>query len=647
MEYPNLSQAKEIAVDLETYDPNLAEYGPGGVRRDGYVLGYALAVHGLSLYVPVGHPNNPIDPVNARKWLRDTLGSTTPKIGANILYDLEWAKTDGVSIRGKKYDIQTAEFLLNESLHSYKLDSIGKSYFGEEGGKNEEGLAESVARALGKDINYKPKEAEIKGNLHLLEAHKLEKYARRDAELTLAIWSQQAHRLAEEDLTKVMEVETQCVDVLLDMRFKGIKVDIDKAHKAKKELEGKAEETKKICFDLAGGQFNPLSSAEIANIATRLGLNFEKTEKGNPSFSSPWLATQTNVFFTNLLLTRQYTNAAKNLIGNKIIDFSYKGRIHPNFHQVRVEKPGTDKMAGTGKGRFSSSSPNIQQIPSRHPYLGPLIRGIFLPEDGELWDSSDASQQEPRLTTHYAYLLGKQKEKIAPGNVLFKTASFFRERFLTDPILADRSLINDKASKNYADMHTITAELAGIDRTLAKTINLGLAYGMGKKKCAEALGLPLDQAEEVIEKYHKAMPFVRDLGGEVTSAAEKRGYIKTLLGRRCRFPLFAPAKFTPGAIPLEYEEAIERYGSNIRRADCRKALNNLVQGGGADWMKKAMIDCHSAGYTPLLTEHDALMFSIKNKQEGEKIVQIMEDSIKLEVPMRVDMKIGKSWGEAK
>lgn len=641
-EYPNLSGAPYIAFDLETKDPNLSTKGPGGARGDGYVLGYAIAASGFKGYFPLRHPEGNMELEPTLRWLRDTLGLPCPKIGANILYDMEWAQADGVPVAGPKYDIQIGEFLLDEERKTYKLDALGEAYFAE--GKNEMGLAEAVRRALGKKIGYIPDDHEVKENLWRLPAVMVGDYAEQDADLTLRIFEVQEPVLKAEELWPVFQLEAKTLDVLLAMRFKGVPVDVERAIRVREQIQARAKDAQSKLFRIAGKEINPRAPTDLVEVCGRLGLSFPRTEKGSPSFTAPWMQTQSHEFWGAIIELKQLENAANNHVEEKIINLAHNGKLFPSFHPVRKEKEGSDGMAGTRKGRFSSSNPNVQQIPSRHPYLAPLIRSCFVPEPGKLWAALDANQQEPRFTVHYAYLM--ESDPNNPFASRFAGASIFRERYITDPVLKDRSLGNDPVAKRHADMHSITAELAQIDRGPAKTINLGLSYGMGKDKCAASLGVPLAEAVEIMRRYNDALPFIKALGDRCSTVARERGYIRTVLGRKCRFPLFGPSRWTPGVRPLRQAEAIREFGPNVNRWFVHTALNNLVQGSGGDWMKQAMVDAYAAGYVGHITEHDALMLSVEDEKEARKVGEIMENCIKISVPMRVDLKIGPSWGEA-
>jgi DNA polymerase I-like protein with 3'-5' exonuclease and polymerase domains len=291
------------------------------------------------------------------------------------------------------------------------------------------------------------------------------------------------------------------------------------------------------------------------------------------------------------------------------------GRIHTHFNQMRNED------GGTVTGRLSASNPNLQQVPARHEIIGPLVRGLFLPEDGQIWAANDFSSQEPRLLVHYATLLG------LPGAE--KMAQAYRDNPDTD-------------------FHQMVADMAGIKRKAAKTIGLGLMYGMGKAKLAHSLDLPLDEASELIATFHNKVPFLKGTVDAVMKRIEhpsSGGSIRTLLGRKCRFPLWEPVEWGVNKA-LPREQAAMEYGSRIKRAGTYKGLNKLIQGSAADQTKAAMVALHKAGFTLMLQVHDEVALSVRNIDEARAAADIMAKAVTLEVPSRVDVETGLNWGDA-
>jgi DNA polymerase I-like protein with 3'-5' exonuclease and polymerase domains len=309
-------------------------------------------------------------------------------------------------------------------------------------------------------------------------------------------------------------------------------------------------------------------------------------------------------------------NKAHTTFIDTILKFTYKGRIHADINPIRSDQ------GGTVTGRFSYANPNLQQIPARNKELGPMIRSLFLPEIDHKWGCFDYSQQEPRLVVHYAAT--------------------------TEPICFDESVtkIVEKFKNNSVDFHKTVADMAGISRDQAKTINLGLFYGMGKAKLQAELGLNTkEEAEVLFNQYHNNVPFVKELMNKTSQFAQTSGSIGTLLGRRCRFNKWEPATFGMHTA-MSFEEAERTYGrGRIRRAMTYKALNKLIQGSAADMTKKAMLDLYKEGIIPHIQIHDELDISVKDDNHAKKIVEIMEGAVTLAIPNKVDYESGETWGD--
>ena len=204
----------------------------------------------------------------------------------------------------------------------------------------------------------------------------------------------------------------------------------------------------------------------------------------------------------------------------------------------------------------------------------------------------------------------------------------------------------DAYKKGDADFHKIVAEMADIPRLQAKTINLGLFYGMGKNKLQAELGVNKERAEELFSQYHGKVPFVKQLMDNVMRRAQDSGKIRTLLGRLCRFHLWEPNQFGIHKA-MSHEDALREHGPGIKRAYTYKALNKLIQGSAADMTKKAMIELYKEGIIPHIQVHDELDISVKDDKQVEIIIKIMESAVELEVPNRVDYESGENWGNIK
>ena len=223
-----------------------------------------------------------------------------------------------------------------------------------------------------------------------------------------------------------------------------------------------------------------------------------------------------------------------------------------------------------------------------------------------------------------------------------------------------------EAVENYnlnenMDYHQMVADLAGISRKHAKTINLGLAYGMGQVKLCASLGLPTEKVTDkkgslreiageeglrIIAQYHEKVPFIKGLTSTCSNLAQDRGYIRTIEGRLCRFNMWEPANGS-WEMPVEGRaNAVEKWGGQVRRAFTHKALNRLIQGSAADMTKLAMRNLWQEGFIPLHQMHDELDFSFETKEQADKCVEIMEQCLPLSVPVVVDAEFGNTWADA-
>ena len=410
-------------------------------------------------------------------------------------------------------------------------------------------------------------------------------------------------------------MEMELLPIIIDMRRKGIRIDEEKAHQLKKEFKAKENLLLKKINDETTLKVDIWAARSVAQVFDRMGVDYPRTPKtGEPSFTQNWLVNCDNPI-AQLIREAREINKFHSTFIDSIQRFVHKGKIHAEINQLRSDQ------GGTVSGRLSYSNPNLQQIPARNKEFGDKIRSLFLPEEGKQWGSFDYSQQEPRLVAHYA----------ASVNANFSGADEFIKSYQDEE----------------ADFHQLVADMAGISRTQAKTINLGLFYGMGKNKLSKELGINKDEAEALLIKYNDRVPFVKKLANEVTNSASKYGFIRTIKGRKCRFDMWEPSTFGMNKA-MHYEEAKAIYGNNIRRAFTYKALNRLIQGSAADQTKQAMIDCYKAGFQPLLQIHDELCFSINEEKDIKQVKELMENAIEnLKVPFAVDVATGKSWGEAK
>lgn len=606
-EFPDLSKAKYIGFDTETRDPKIKTHGAGYIRRDGYPVGISLATEdGLKMYLPIAHEDggNIEDRGNVIRYVRDVMKSDQPKIGAYTMYDLGWLRTLGIRVNGQIIDIAINEALIDENRYRYNLDSIAEDHLG---------LHKEEALLIDAGIKYGiRKEGDIKGNLWRFHSQYVGPYAEQDAYLPIMIYLKQRELIKDQGLEQVFDLESRLIPLMLEMKFRGVPVDVEGATKLVQGLAQKEEQAQTTVNKLAGMVVDVWSNQSIAEACERLGVAYSKTNKGNPSFTAEWLedSANHNELFAHIHQVRKY-NRSQTFIQNSIIDVAVDGRVHCDFNQTKSD------AGGTGTGRFSSSNPNLQQVPARDKEMAPLIRGLFKPEPGQKWCKWDYSQQEPRVTVHFAYLRN------------FKGADVARQKYVDDP---------------KTDYHTFIAELCQIERRPAKDINLGLAYGMGVKKMAAKLGKTEEETKQYFAIYHENVPFVRLLSDECMRVANVRGYIRTILGRRRHFDLWVRGY---GTKPLKYEDAMKEYGLPLKRIYTYKALNSIIQGSCGDMMKMAMVKVwEECGYVPYLTVHDELDDSVDSETD-EKIFavrDIMTNAVDLEVPLLVEPEVGDDWG---
>ena len=599
--FPDLSKYDEIAIDLETKDPDLKSTGSGSVVGNGKVVGIAVAVEGWSGYYPIAHEGGGnMDKNMVIKWFTDVLNTPAIKIFHNAMYDVCWIRSMGLKIQGKIVDTMIAGSLVDENRFRYDLGSLGRDYVGI--GKNEAVLKETAAH-WGIDA---------KSEMYKLPAMYVGEYAEQDAVLTLKLWQEMKKEILDEDVQSIFDLETELFPCLVDMRFLGVRVDVDAAHQLKKELVTDEKKCLQEVKKVTGIDVQIWAARSIAEVFDKLKLPYERTLKTEaPSFTKNWLQNQTHPVAKAIAHAREINKSHTTFI-DTILKHSHKGRIHAEINQIRSDQ------GGTVTGRFSYNNPNLQQIPARNKELGPRIRSLFIPEEGHTWGCFDYSQQEPRLVTHYASLDGLY----GVGEVL--------------------DAYNDEPD---TDFHRIVADMANIPRSQAKTINLGLFYGMGKNKLQAELGVSKEDAEDLFRTYHDKVPFVKMLMESVMRRAQDKGRVRTHLGRRCRFNLWEPRHFgVHKALPKE--EAEREHGPNmIKRAFTYKALNKLIQGSAADMTKKAMVDLYKEGIIPHIQVHDELDISVDGN--ADKIKEIMESAVELEVPNKVDYESGPNWGTIK
>ena len=598
--FPDLSKYDEIAIDFETKDPDLKTKGSASCRGIGDVVGIAVAVCNWSGYYPIAHENGPnMNRKQVLGWFEDVLKTPALKIFHNAMYDVLWIRRLGLTVHGTIVDTMTIASLVNENRFRYDLNSVAKEYTGL--GKNEAAL-NMAAKEWGVDP---------KAEMYKLPAMYVGEYAEKDAEITLALWQELKKEITMQDLHTIVTLEQQVFPCLVDMKWKGVRISEDQIDILEKKLQLTYDACIDRIKDATGIAPEIWAAKSVATVFDKLGVKYDRTEKtGAPSFTKNSLSRSKNKVVRSIAKARQM-DKLKNTFLHSLRNFMYDGRIHSDIHQLRGDQ------GGTVTGRLSYSHPNLQQLPN-YTDEGMGIRSIFIPEEGCQWGCFDYSQQEPRLVVHYA---------------------------LQTPGVTGLGDIVEQYREGQADFHSIVADIAEIDRSEAKTINLGLFYGMGQAKLQAQLGIDdSDTAKALLKKYHSAVPFVKQLIKSVMDRAQRKGRIRTLGGRYCRFDMWEPKQFGMHK-PLTFEQAETEIGiGNMKRAFTYKALNKLIQGSAADMTKQAMINLHKEGIVPMVQLHDELDISVENEKQSNKIIEIMKEAIPLDIPNKVDYEPGPDWG---
>jgi DNA polymerase I-like protein with 3'-5' exonuclease and polymerase domains len=625
-DFLSLRGCRRISLDVETRDEQLEELGPG-VRRGSYIVGLAIGTDdGRRAYYPTRHEGGGnLDEALVKRWAKKELDHFEGEIvGANLLYDMDFLAHPSWGVMFPRvrvfHDVQVAEPLLDEWRREYSLEALAHDYLGE--GKRENVLRE-IATSYGWNTNK-----EIKKNLWRLHASYVGEYGEGDVDRPLRILPEQLKRLEAEGLMPVYEIERQLIPLLLAMRQRGVRIDVKRAEQVRQKLVQERDELLSRFRRLTSARAEFMAPESFASALTQRGLKFPITPKTlKPSITKEWIErNRADEAVAVLERGRKVNTIITTFIDGHVLGHLNNGRVHCEFHQLKGEEGGTI-------ARFSSSNPNLQNVPARDEELAPLIRGMFIPEEGEEWERQDQSQVEYRLLVNYA---------VGPG------AEEAREKYRNDP---------------KTDYHKMVAEMLGVDpedkfkRKRVKTTNFAKGYGAGLEKLAATFGCSLEEAAEFIREYEEKLPFAKATYNKAADWGTRRGFVTTVLGRRQRFPLWEPWRNKNRVLPpLPREQALARYGQDIKRAFTYTALNRKLQGSAADLMKKSMVEAHRAGVfgplgAPLLTVHDELDISVPRTKEAQEaaaeLKRISETCITLKVPLIVDAERGKSWGDCK
>lgn len=619
---------KIVTIDFETKDPYIGRglgsgwvYGIHDPNSDFKVLGASIKINNEPAYYETGLT----DILQVVIYQQPEMGNTL--IMHNAQYDLgcllylihmekrnKYNSFDCLINKLRNIDIIDTEVmsrLYNNILPRHDLDSLCRKYLKMK--KDNQGLIDLVRKhdlfpytkkdlaSKMKDPNFvrelddKKLEKFAKINMDLLQETDKEvmaKYANQDVECTYKLFKYLANKLDKELYLKYSKVQKVCAF----NRINGIIVDLVKANKISLDLESKVNNLLDT-IHCKYGEFNINSTKQVAEKFDEIGISYSITDKGNPSITTPWLKAQEHDLCKRIIEARKYIKIKGDFV-DKILDMqqytcpdaSDLGKVYPEMNLLRAVT-----------GRFSCQGPNIQQIPARDPELGPLIRGMFVPNKGTKWYSLDYASQESRLQIHYANKVGCEG------------ASELVLAYNQNPNL---------------DLHTKVAEMAQIERSQAKTINLGLSYGMGQSKLSGSLELTEQQGKLLMEKYHTALPWLGQLSKACMDAMKSRGYIRTLGGRE--------SKIDP---PM--------YINGKRKTFEYRALNKLIQGSAADQIIEAMIQAFDQRLSVIAVIHDQFCLQ-GSKEDAILLKKIMENCVKLSLPVvaDVDLEGGDNWAEA-
>jgi len=625
--------ARRVAIDIETRDPDLRELGPGVRRKpsSNYIAGYSFAIDdGPAYYIPVAHlgGDNVEDPVQAWSYLADQAEDFEGEVvGHHLNYDLDWLAEERVGKRKVVFrraqafrDTMVAAALIYELHMSYNLNAVAERY-------GMEGKDETLLRQAAAEFNVDPK-----GGLWRLPARYVGAYAEQDAYLPLRVLARQEEDIAEQELGRIWDVESALLPVLVKMRRRGVRIDQDRLRRIEEWSEEEEQKALDIVYHETGRRIDlgdVWKARALAPALESAGITISTTAKtAAPQIDKALLNSEDHPVLKAILWARK-VNKLRTTFAKSVWDHMCDGRIHTTLNQIFGERE-DGGLRGARFGRMSCENPNLQQQPSRDEFAKEW-RSIYLPEEGATWYCADFSQQEPRWCAHFA------------AAMKLEGAAEMVRRYNEDPT---------------TDNHQMMADLTGLPRKEAKIVYLGIMYGEGGYKLCMDLGYPTTvkvvlkgrwyeedspegadalkqggrrllaagpQGQLVLDRFDQNAPFVRKLSEACSTVAKQRGYIKTVLGRRCRFP-----KDENGNYDWSY-----------------KGLNRLIQGSSGDQCKAAIVEVDRAGHHLALQVHDELDGSVMDSAEGRAIADIMQNVVRTSVPFKVDVELGPNWGEIK
>jgi DNA polymerase I-like protein with 3'-5' exonuclease and polymerase domains len=651
-EFPNLDSAVALSFDVETKETDF-DHGPGWARGKGHIVGLGIgAVDRLgnrgAWYFPMRHEVGVEDNFDpdwviglARPYLHNPY---TPKVGANLIYDVGWLAEENIFVQGELHDVQFAEALLDEDART-ALDVLGKKYCG--AGKTTDFMYDWITAA------YHPHKHKERGEIYRTPPSLVGFYGEGDVILPMDIIQKQLPLINKEGLHEVYRMECDLIYLLVEMRRAGVTIDLQKAETLYYDLGIELEVLyAKLSLDV-GHKIEGVNSAkELSIIFDHFGIKYPRTAptarnpKGLPSFTKDFLKDIDHPIGQQINTIRQIEKIRDTFIKSYILESHVNGKVYGQYHPLRGDKEDGSSQ-GAKTGRLSSSTPNLQNI-TKSTELGNKIRYMFKHDtDHVMFGAGDFSQIELRMLVHYA--VGKGSDEV-------------RAQYNNDPN-TDYHVNTQKLVKDISGFliprNASECAATGISLNI-KTVNFALVYGQTEGNMARKAGLKKDVGKQVFKAYHTGNPYIKATMDQAASEVQEQGFITTVLGRRTHFKLWEPKERNyqdKKQVPLPFDQAIAVWGSDIKRAYDYKAINYRLQGSAADAMKRAMLECWKQGVyhtigVPRLTVHDENGHSIKDKskeqEEGYKhMIWLMENALKFKVPLRFDWSTGATWGDCK
>ncbi len=581
-----IQNADLVAFDTETTSLNYMA---------AELVGLSVCVEvGKAAYIPVAHDYEDAPEQLDRDWVLEQLkpwleDDTQKKVGQHLKYDANVLNNYGITLRGIAFDTMLESYILNSTATRHDMDSLATKFLGH--------TTVSFEDIAGKGAKQK--------TFNQIELEQAAFYAAEDADITLRLHEAIMPKLEKEgDLISVLkDIELPLVPVLAKMEQTGALIDPELLHAQSAEIASKLQEIEIKAHEAAGESFNLSSPKQLQVILfEKQGLPvIKKTPKGQPSTAEPILQELAEQYeLPRLIMEHRSLAKLKSTYTDKLPEMLQKtGRIHTSYHQ-----------AITATGRLSSTDPNLQNIPIRTTE-GRRIRQAFIAPEGYKLIAADYSQIELRIMAHLS-----------------------QDKGLLDAFAHDQDVHKATAAEVF---DTTADEVTSEQRRRAKAINFGLIYGMSAFGLAKQLGIGRPEAQKYVQRYFERYPGVRTYMDNTRESAKEKGYVETIFGRRLYLP------------------EIKAKNAMMRQAAERTAINAPMQGSAADIIKRAMINMHDwladtdLDVKMIMQVHDELIFEVAEKDldaAQEKIVEIMQNSSQIDVPLLVEAGVGNNWDEA-